>query len=145
MTQLQISGAAVEFGATLVFRDITFTVAARERWGIIGRNGTGKTTLFKLITGELQPTRGSVTRQGGLRISLLEQQKKAYQDLIGRRGMVADRLESSALAMQNMRYDLVRLKASGVGAVINTLSMATQQARALSRDVDHAIAAASDI
>jgi serine/threonine-protein kinase len=79
------------------------------------------------------------------RISLLEQQKKAYQDLIGRRGMVADRLESSALAMQNMRYDLVRLKASGVGAVINTLSMATQQARALSRDVDHAIAAASEV
>jgi serine/threonine-protein kinase len=79
------------------------------------------------------------------RISLLEQQRKAYMDLIGRRGMVADRLESSALAMQNMRYDLVRLKASGVGAVINTLSMATQQARALSRDVDHAIAAASEV
>ena len=79
------------------------------------------------------------------RVSLLEQQKKAYQDLIGRRGLVADRLESSALAMQNMRYDLVRLKASGVGAVINTLSMATQQARALSRDVDHAIAAASEV
>jgi hypothetical protein len=79
------------------------------------------------------------------RITLLEQQKKAYQDLIGRRGLVADRLESSGLAMQNMRYDLVRLKASGVGAVINTLSMATQQARALSRDVDHAIAAASEV
>jgi ATP-binding cassette subfamily F protein 3 len=75
MTQLQISGAAVEFGATLLFRDITFTVAARERWGIIGRNGTGKTTLFKLITGELQPTRGVVTRQGGLRVSLLEQHR----------------------------------------------------------------------
>ena len=79
------------------------------------------------------------------RITLQEQQKKAYQDLIGRRGLVGDRLESSALAMQNMRYDLVRLKASGVGAVINTLSMATQQARALSRDVDHAIAAASEV
>jgi serine/threonine-protein kinase len=87
----------------------------------------------------------SANEERDRRISLLEQQKKAYQDLIGRRGMVADRLESSALAMQNMRYDLVRLKASGVGAVINTLSQATQQARALSRDVDHAIAAASEV
>jgi ATP-binding cassette subfamily F protein 3 len=75
MTQLQISNVAVEFGATQVFRDVTFTVAAGERWGIVGRNGTGKTTLFRLITGEMQPTRGAVVRQSGLRVSLLEQHR----------------------------------------------------------------------
>lgn len=79
------------------------------------------------------------------RITLLEQQRKAYQDLIGRRGTVADRLESSLLAMQNMRFDLLRLRSAGVGAVVNDLTQATQQARALSRDVDHAIAAASEV
>ena len=51
MTQLSVSNASVEFGATTLFRDVTFTVAAGDRWGIIGRNGTGKTTLFKLVTG----------------------------------------------------------------------------------------------
>jgi ATP-binding cassette subfamily F protein 3 len=75
MTQLQISNVAVEFGSTLLFRDITFTVAAGQRWGIIGRNGTGKTTLFRLITGELQPTRGAVVRQSTLRVSLLDQHR----------------------------------------------------------------------
>jgi len=79
------------------------------------------------------------------RLTLLEQQRKAYQDLIGRRGQVADRLESSVLAMQNMRFDLLRLRSAGVGAVINDLSQATMQARALSRDVDNAIAAASEV
>jgi hypothetical protein len=79
------------------------------------------------------------------RVTLLEQQRKAYQDLIGRRGIVADRLESCVLAMQNMRFDLVRLRAQGVGAVLNDLSQATMQARAISRDVDHAIAAASEV
>ena len=79
------------------------------------------------------------------RLVLLAQQKKAYQDLIGRRGQVADRLESSVLAMQNMRFDLLRLRSAGVGAVINDLSQATMQARALSRDVDNAIAAASEV
>ena len=79
------------------------------------------------------------------RVTLLEQQRKAYQDLIGRRGTVADRLESSLLAMQNMRFDLLRLRSAGVGAVVNDLTQATQQARALSRDVDHAIAAASEV
>ena len=75
MTQLQISNVAVEFGATLLFRDITFTVGAGERWGIVGRNGTGKTTLFRLITGEMEPTRGTVVKQAPLRISLLDQHR----------------------------------------------------------------------
>src|SRR4051812_13479694 len=75
MTQLQIANVAVEFGATQLFRDVTLTVAARERWGIVGRNGTGKTTLFRLITGEMQPTRGTTARQPGLKVSLLEQHR----------------------------------------------------------------------
>src|SRR5688500_5045183 len=59
----------------MLFSGITFTVAARERWGIIGRNGTGKTTLFRLFTGEMQPTRGTIARQPGQRVSLLEQHR----------------------------------------------------------------------
>jgi ATP-binding cassette subfamily F protein 3 len=65
----------MEFGATTLFKDITFTVAAAERWGIIGRNGTGKTTLFRLLTGEMVPTRGQIARQPGIRVSLLEQHR----------------------------------------------------------------------
>src|SRR5438552_976964 len=76
MTQLQISNVGVEFGATTLFRDITLTVSAGERWGVLGRNGTGKTTLFRLMTGEMQPSRGTVVRQSALRISLLEQHRE---------------------------------------------------------------------
>jgi ATP-binding cassette, subfamily F, member 3 len=75
MTQLTVGGAAAAFGATTIFEDVSFTVARGERWGIIGRNGTGKTTLFKLILGELAPTRGSVSRLSGLRIAHLEQHR----------------------------------------------------------------------
>jgi ATP-binding cassette subfamily F protein 3 len=75
MTQVSVGGAWVDFGATTLFRDITFTVTAGERWGVVGRNGTGKTTLFKLMTGDLAPSRGTVTRQSGLTLSLLGQHR----------------------------------------------------------------------
>lgn len=75
MTQISISNAGVEFGATRVFQGITFTVARGERWGLVGRNGSGKTTLFRLIIGAQQPTEGTVSRQPGLRFTLLEQHR----------------------------------------------------------------------
>jgi serine/threonine-protein kinase len=76
---------------------------------------------------------------------LLERQFHAASELANRRQAIADRLESSVLAMQNVRFDLLRLRSAGVSNVLGDLTQATQAARALSRDVDHVIAAASEI
>jgi ATP-binding cassette subfamily F protein 3 len=75
MTLLSVSGVAVEFGATRLFADVTFTVGRGEKWGVVGRNGTGKTTLFRLLTGEAEPTRGTVARVSGLGFSVMEQHR----------------------------------------------------------------------
>ena len=76
MTQIAVSGVSVRFGSELLIENVTFTVARRERWGIIGRNGTGKTTLFKLITGAAEPTTGSIVKLSGLRIAMMEQHRE---------------------------------------------------------------------
>ena len=81
MTLLAIGNAGVDFGASEIFRDITLTIAAGDRWAVVGRNGTGKTTLIKLITGDLTPTRGTVTRQPGLRIALMDQHRRFPEDM----------------------------------------------------------------
>ncbi|HEY6092536.1 MAG TPA: serine/threonine-protein kinase [Gemmatimonadales bacterium] len=78
-------------------------------------------------------------------LSLLERQQQALSDLLTRRKRVEEQIESCVLAMQNVRFDLLRLRSAGVAAVLSDLTNATQQARALSRDVDHAIAAAGEI
>jgi len=78
-------------------------------------------------------------------LSLLQQQRQALTDLLGRQQSIEGQIESCVLAMQNVRFDLLRLKSAGVAAVLSDLTQATQQARALSRDVDHAIAAAGEI
>lgn len=79
------------------------------------------------------------------RLNLLQRQKQTILDLRGRRSQVASHLESCVLAMQNVRFDLLRLRSAGVAAVLGDLTQATQQAKALSRDVDNAIAAAGEI
>ena len=78
-------------------------------------------------------------------LSLLERQRQALSDLLGRRRRVEEQIESCVMAMQNVRFDLLRLRSAGVAAVLGDLTNATQQARALSRDVDHVIAAAGEI
>jgi serine/threonine-protein kinase len=79
------------------------------------------------------------------RLGLLQRQRQTFMDLRERRGQVAAHLESCVLAMQNVRFDLLRLRSAGVAAVLDDLTHATQQAKALSRDVDNVIAAAGEI
>ena len=79
------------------------------------------------------------------RLDLLQRQRQTIADLRGRRSQVASHLESCVLAMQNVRFDLLRLRSAGVAAVLGDLTQATQQAKALSRDVDNVIAAAGEV
>jgi serine/threonine-protein kinase len=76
---------------------------------------------------------------------LLQQQRQKVEQLVERRNAIASRLESCLLAMQNVRFDLLRMKSAGVNEALSDLTQATQQARALSRDVDAAISAAGEI
>ncbi|HWA16851.1 MAG TPA: 2TM domain-containing protein, partial [Gemmatimonadales bacterium] len=79
------------------------------------------------------------------RLTMLEKQLKTIEDLKGKRDQIASQLESCTLAMQNVRFDLLRLRSADAASALGDLTMATQQARALSRDVDNAIVAASEI
>jgi serine/threonine protein kinase len=78
-------------------------------------------------------------------LTLLERQRQALSDLLSRRRKVEEQLESCGIAMQNVRFDLLRLRSAGIEAVLGDLTAATQQAKALSRDVDAVIAAAAEV
>jgi eukaryotic-like serine/threonine-protein kinase len=79
------------------------------------------------------------------RLDLLRRQRAMLADLMQRRTQVEAQFESCVLAIQNMRFDLLRLRSAGVGAALSDLTSATQQARALSEDVQAAISAAGEI
>src|SRR3954463_4480916 len=62
-----------EFGARVIVQDATWHIQPGERIGLIGYNGTGKSTLLKLFVGEYQPSEGSVERSRGTTIGYLHQ------------------------------------------------------------------------
>lgn len=56
-----------------LFEDLSFTISKGERIGLVGRNGVGKSTLLKILNGELLPTGGNVIKSGGCIIGMVEQ------------------------------------------------------------------------
>jgi serine/threonine-protein kinase len=95
----------------------------------------------KLAALQAEPEREQRNRQ----IDLLERQKRTLTGLMAQRSQVASHLESCVLAMQNLRLDLLKLTSSNVSEVMSDITQATQQARALSRNMDNVIEAAAEI
>ena len=65
-----------QFGSKIIFRDVSFHLRPKEKVGLVGENGTGKTTLFKVIIGREPLDSGQVTLRKGLRYGLLEQDQE---------------------------------------------------------------------
>ncbi|MDF2773207.1 MAG: protein kinase, partial [Geminicoccaceae bacterium] len=79
------------------------------------------------------------------KLTLLRRQRATLDDLLGRRDGLASQMESASLMLQNIRLDLIVLRNAGVQSSIDEVSSATQEARALSRDIGHVLEAAKQV
>ena len=70
---ITVSNVAVQFGKRVLYNDVNMKFTNGNIYGIIGANGAGKSTFLKVISGELDPTKGSVTQGPGERLSVLSQ------------------------------------------------------------------------
>ena len=73
MPLVSLDGVSIAFGHLPLLDDVALQIEPRERVSMIGRNGTGKSTLLKILSGELAPDSGTVWRQPSLRVARLEQ------------------------------------------------------------------------
>ncbi|HUY82869.1 MAG TPA: ABC-F family ATP-binding cassette domain-containing protein [Acidobacteriaceae bacterium] len=70
---LNAQSVAKSFGATMLFREVSFTVNEGDRIGLIGPNGSGKSTLLKMLSGEILPDAGEITPRKNLRMAYVAQ------------------------------------------------------------------------
>ena len=73
---ISVDNLTVSFGGWDLFKDISFLINPKDRIGLVGKNGAGKSTMLKVLVGMQQPTSGCVSRNGDCTIGYLPQQMK---------------------------------------------------------------------
>ena len=106
---LQAQSLTVEVGGRTVVESADFTVMARDKVGIVGRNGAGKTSLFRVLGGEEDPTSGRVVRRGAFgylpqdpRIAGVHDSRRAISHVLSGRSIdeQLERIEKLRIAME---------------------------------------------
>src|SRR6476646_7197262 len=69
----RLANVSKSYGGDEILRDISFQINPGEKVGLVGRNGAGKTTAFRIITGSEAPDSGEVLKMNGLKLGLLDQ------------------------------------------------------------------------
>jgi len=80
----------LQFASKVIFKDVSFHLRSKEKIGLVGENGTGKTTLFKVITGKTGLDSGKVSLRKGLRLGLLEQEMAGGRETVLARVVLGD-------------------------------------------------------
>jgi energy-coupling factor transporter ATP-binding protein EcfA2 len=80
MSLIRVQNASVRFGQKLMLREVLFRLREGERIGLIGENGSGKTTFLRLLVGRIEPTEGRIERTEGLKVGYLSQFSELSDD-----------------------------------------------------------------
>jgi ABC transport system ATP-binding/permease protein len=116
MTLLQLQAVSLAFGGPLILDRVDFQIEPGERVCLVGRNGEGKTSLLKLLSGDLTPDGGRINRQQGLRLGRLDQEVPQ--------------------ALTGTVYEIV---AGGLGGIVSSLTAYHQVSRQLSQQAEPAL------
>lgn len=78
---LQVNDLSLQFGQRKLFDEVNIKFTKGNCYGVIGANGAGKSTFLKILSGDIEPTSGSVSIGKEERMSVLQQNQNAYDDL----------------------------------------------------------------
>jgi ATPase subunit of ABC transporter with duplicated ATPase domains len=104
---ITVTNLAIQFGKQVLYKDVNIKFTNGNIYGVIGANGAGKSTLLRAISGELEPTKGTIEMGSGERLSILEQDHFKYDEfkvldtvLMGHQPLWQNMKEREALYMK---------------------------------------------
>jgi len=114
MVDLSVNGLNKYYGEHHVLKDISFSVQRGERVGLVGGNGTGKTTLFRILAGQLDYDSGEIAIPSGVRVAMIEQIPKYPPEFTVEQVLRTSFAETDALAAE-LRELEARMSAGDAG------------------------------
>ena len=115
-----VDNLSKSYGKQALFDAVSFKVNRRERVGVVGRNGHGKTTLFRMITGEEEPDEGTITMPRNYRIGYVEQRPRFTEPTVlaeGGQGPRPRRAQRDLARREGPRRSRIRGRRPGEEAV----------------------------
>ena len=120
---ISVSDVSLQYGGRVLFKDVNISFSKGNCYGLIGANGTGKSTFLKILSGELEPNTGNVFVTPGERMSVLKQDHFAFDSftvvdtvLYGNKRLFDVRKEKDAIYAKEDFSDADGLKASELEA-----------------------------
>ena len=114
MSLLRFDEISLDFGELKILSDAEFAIESGERVCLIGRNGAGKSTTLKLITGEIEPDRGEIVRSDHLVVSQLSQALPDAMDTVVRDVVRSGLKETEALLKEYEQQSQLELDRDGL-------------------------------
>lgn len=124
---LSINNLSFYFGGRALYQEANLHIKPKDRIGLIGLNGTGKSTLLRLIDGEYQPDEGSISKAGGCTIGFLNQDLLSYQTEDSILSVAMQAFEQENKLQQQINELLHQLEVSYTDSLIDKLTRLQEQ------------------
>lgn len=128
---LTLNELSFDFGGRYLYRDVNWQIKPGERIGLVGQNGTGKSTLLRVITGEYQPSEGSVSKSKDCTIGFLNQDLLSYESHDSIYKVALQAFDKALQLQQEIDEIIAQLEFDHSEAILNRLGEKQEQFEAL--------------
>ena len=106
---ISTSGLTLQFGKRVLFKDVNIKFTPGNCYGVIGANGAGKSTFLRLLSGDIEPTKGNIEITPGERLAVLKQNHYEFDDYEVLKTVIMGHKRLVEIMMRRMHFTRSRI------------------------------------